>query len=170
MEINTMAYLLITGLAGLLKFKMRYDRIISWMIFFTVALLFADYVLAAFNNQNFTFSLLWNKTEVGDIRIDFAPTPQANRVIIPLFFLSLLTILNNNLFRYEEKRSPFDSLIVLNFISLSLLICSKNYIELITMVFVIDIIGYLILKDVDSARRYVIYNFFADMCLFMKYS
>lgn len=167
MEINTMAYLLATGLAGLIKFKMRYDRILSWMIFFVVAFLFADYVSAALNNQNIAFSLLWNRTEIGDIHIDFQPAVPTNRIIIPLFFLSLLTILNNNIFRYEEKRAPFDSLIVLNFISLSLLICSKNYIELITMVFVTDIIGYLILKDVDSSRRYVIYNFFADMCLFM---
>lgn len=167
MEINTMAYLLAAGLAGLIKYKMRYDRIVSWMIFFIVAFLFADYATAAINNQNTAFSLLWNSTEMGDIRIDFQPTPQVNRIIIPLFFLSLLTILNNNIFRYEEKRSAFDSLIVLNFVSLSLLICSKNYIELITMVFVTDIIGYLVLKDVDSSRRYVIYNFFADMCLFM---
>ncbi|MBO5039084.1 MAG: hypothetical protein J6C85_06505 [Alphaproteobacteria bacterium] len=167
MEINTMAYLLVAGLAGSIKYKMRYDRIVSWMMFFVVAFLFADYAIAAINNQNTAFSLLWNSTEMGDIRIDFQPTPQVNRVIIPLFFLSLLTILNNNIFRYEEKRSAFDSLIVLNFVSLSLLICSKNYIELITMVFVTDIIGYLILKDVDSSRRYVIYNFFADMCLFM---
>ena len=39
--------------------------------------------------------------------------------------------------------------------------------QLITTIFVTDIMGYLILKNTDASHRFVIYNFFADMCLFM---
>lgn len=67
----------------------------------------------------------------------------------------------------KKKRAAFKLLVTLNFVSLSLLVCAENYVQLITSVFITDILGYLILKDVDSSRRYVVYNFFADMCLFM---
>lgn len=58
-----------------------------------------------------------------------------------------------------KKKSAFNALVTLNFVSLSLLVCAENCVQLITAVFITDILGYLILKDVDSSRRYVVYNF-----------
>lgn len=170
MIINTMAYLLLISLAGMVKLRMRYDRVVSWLMFFAVAFFFVVYNGQGMEGKPQGFSLLWSTSQIGRITIDFNPSKEADSLIVPIFFLSFLTIFNNNIFRSEEKRSIFDSLILLNFIVLSLLICSENYVQLITMVFVSDILGYLVLKDVDSSRRYVIYNFFADMCLFMMFA
>ena len=167
MVINKLVYLVILALLGSLRLRMRYDRVLSWLMFGAMAYLFADYCANAVENHNAALSFLWSKTRIGNIMVDFVPTQTLNRLIIPLFFLSLITILNNNVFRYEEKRSIFNSLIILNFVTLSLLVSAENYVQLITAVFVSDILGYLLLKDVDSSHRYVIYNLFADMCLFM---
>ncbi len=167
MIINTMAYLVIIGLLGLLRLRMRYDRFISWIMFLGIAFLFFDYSEHALTASNPGFSFLWNSSKIGDITIDFRLLNSNSQLIVPIFFMSLITILNNNIFRYEEKKTPFNALIILNFVSLSLLICSENYVQLITTVFVSDILGYLLIKDVDSSHRYVVYNFFADMCLFM---
>ncbi len=167
MVINKLVYLVILALLGSLRLRMRYDRVLSWLMFGAMAYLFADYCANAVENHNAALSFLWSKTRIGNITVDFVPTQTLNRLIIPLFFLSLITILNNNVFRYEEKRSIFNSLIILNFVTLSLLVSAENYVQLITAVFVSDILGYLLLKDVDSSHRYVIYNLFADMCLFM---
>jgi hypothetical protein len=38
------------------------------------------------------------------------------------------------------------------------------------MIFISDILGYTLLKDVDSSHRYAAYNFFADMCLFAVFA
>lgn len=167
MIISTIAYMLLIGISGLLRLHIKQDRILSWLMFMTIACLFCDYTIQSFEEQMAGFSILWNKSQIGDIMIDFHPGKATNQMIIPLFFISTLAILNNNIFRYEERRCIYNSFVIFNFISLSLLICAENYVQLITMVCITDIIGYMILRDVDSSRRYVIYNFFADMCLFM---
>lgn len=167
MIINTTMYMLIVGVIGLLKLHIKSDKILSWIMFFIVLGVFGEYNLQNISEGVSGFSVLWAKTEIGNISLDFRPVQLTNRIIIPLFFLSLLTLLNNNIFRYEEKRCAFNSFVIFNLISLGLLVCAENYVQLITMVFVIDILGYLILKDIDSSRRYVMCNFFADMCLFM---
>ncbi len=170
MILNTIAGLSFVSLLGFLRVRMRFDRIIAWFMLFCVSLLFINYGYMAIDGVVSGFSLKWHEAKIGNITIDFFPKGMNNELIIPMFFVSLLAIFYNNIFRFEEKRSIFNSLIILNFISLSLLICAKNYIQLITSVFVSDIVGYIILKDVDSSRRYVIYNFLSDMCLFMVFS
>lgn len=164
---NVMAYMLVIGLSGLLKMRARYDRIWSWLIFVILSCLLGEYYIQNSKGYMPNFSILWGTSQLGNITIDFHPTPITNQLIIPLFFTLLLVIFNNNIFRFEEKRSTLNSFIILNFIALLLLICAENYVQLITMVFIADIMGYMILKDADSSRRYVVYNFLADLCLYM---
>ncbi len=165
--INIIACLVLISCIGLIKQRMKYDRLMSWIMLFVGVLLFIDFAMEAVNFKEGGFSFLWSTSKIGDITIDFKPSPMECRLILPLFFISLMTILYNNIYRYEEKKSAFNSYILLNLVSLSLLICSKNYVQLTTAIFTIDILGYLLLKDVDSSHRYVVYNFFADMCLYM---
>ena len=167
MILNTISSLLLVGIIGLIKGRLRLDRWLSWGMMVAVIYVFIQYLQSINSNTLDTFSLLWSNSKLGPITIDFYPTKSSNQIIYPLFFTLIISIVNNNVFRYEERRSVYNSVIILNFISICLLICSKNYVQLITAVFVSDILGYLILKDVDSSRSYVIYNFFADMCIFM---
>lgn len=165
--IQIIASIIVLSFIGLIKQRMKYDRLISWLIFFAATALFMEFATNAVNLNKESFSFLWSTSKIGNITIDFSPELGEHRLLLPLFFLSLVTILHNNIFRYEEKKSAFNAFILLNFASLSLLTCSENYVQMITAVFITDILGYLILKDVDSSHRYVIYNFFADTCLFM---
>ena len=167
MELNSIVSLVIVSLIGCIKGRLRLDRWLSWFMLFAVLHIFSKYVSASIGSLSETFSLLWSNSKLGPITIDFYPTQEANKIIIPLFLILIISIINNNVFRYEERRSMYNSLIIMNFITLCMFVCSQNYIQLITAIFVSDIIGYLILKDVDTSRLYVIYNFFADMCIFM---
>lgn len=166
MIFHTMLLMLLVAFCGLFKLRMRYDRMLSLGMFFAFA--FLGYYYSNMSLQSVQgFSILWRPSQMGNITIDFQPSELANKLIIPIFIVSLLTILNNSIFHYEERKSNFNAFVIFNFISLSLLISAENYVQLITTVFVTDILGYLILKNVDLSHRYVIYNFFADMCLFM---
>lgn len=167
MVINTMVYMLILGIFGLLRLRVKQDRLMSWLMFAITAVLFFEYNLQNSTGNIQGFSVLWGTSQIGNITIDFHPSPITNQIIIPLFFISLLAITNNNIFRYEERRSTFNSFVIFNLIATALLVCAENYVQLITVVFAMDIFGYLILKNADSSRRYVIYNFVADMCLYM---
>ena len=164
---NVMAYMLVVGLSGLLRLRARFDRLWSWLMFIVLCCLFGEYYIQNANGNTQNISILWGYSQLGDIMIDFHPTQITNQLILPLFSVLLIVVFNNNIFRFEEKRSAVNGFIVLNFIAILLLICAENYVQLITMVFISDIMGYMILKDADSSHRYVVYNFFADMCLFM---
>lgn len=164
---NIMAYMLIVGLSGLVKLRARFDRIWSWLMFVILCCLFGEYYIQSNLGNMPNISILWGASQLGNITIDFHPTQITNQLILPLFCTLLIVLFNNNVFRFEEKRSALNGFIILNFISLLLLICAENYVQLITMVFMADIMGYMILRDVDSSHRYMVYNFFADLCLYM---
>ncbi|MBR5598985.1 MAG: hypothetical protein IKW39_02990 [Alphaproteobacteria bacterium] len=170
MIINTLAYLVIISIVGFFRVRIRWEKVIAWAMFCFSFYLFYDYIEQIVTNTAQGFSFIWNESKFGNITIDFNPSITTNYLLVPLFFISLLTLFNNNVFRYEERQGLFNSLILLNFVLLSLLICAKNYVQLITATFISDIVGYVLLKDVDSSRRYVIYNFIADMFLFMVFS
>lgn len=165
--INTMAYLLVISILGVFKLRPKFDRIYSWLMFFVSVFLLVDFYNQTATNNLYGFSILWGKTQLGDIKLDFCPTSVTTQILLPIFFISIYALLNNNIFRSEEKRCAFNSCIILNFMALSLMFCATNYVQLITMVFVSDILGYMIIKNIEISRRYVVYNFFADMCLFM---
>ena len=166
MVFHTMLLMLLVAFCGLFKLRMRYDRLLSWGISFAFAALFYQYWQLQWHGAE-GFSFLWRPSQMGNITIDFHPSEATNKQIIPIFFVSLLTVFNNSIFHYEERKSTFNAFVIFNFISLCLLITAENYVQLITTIFVTDIMGYLILKNTDASHRFVIYNFFADMCLFM---
>ncbi len=170
MGINLLVLLLLIGIVGLPRFRMRYDRLFSWMMFFASSVIVYNYCIDVFSGINEGFQYLWSKTKLGNLYISFLPQTYSNYIIIPILILSVVSIMNNNIFHYEERRCMFNSLIIFNSISLCLLITSENYVQILTALFISDILGYILLKDVDSSHRYVIYNFFADMCLFSVFA
>lgn len=170
MEVNLLVLLLAVGAIGLLRFRMRYDRVLSWLMLIASVVLVYSYSLNAFDGISEGFQYLWSKTKFGDLFISFHPEVYWNKLIIPILLLLVLSIMNNNVFHYEERRGIFNSLLIFNAVSLCLLITSENYVQILTMIFVSDILGYTLLKDGDSSHRYAIYNFFADMCLFAVFA
>ena len=111
MIVNTLVYLVIISVVGFLRVRMRMDRIMAWAMFFSALFLFYNYIDQSLTGIVKGFSFVWSESKFGNITIDFFPSVTSNYLIIPLFFISLLTIFNNNIFRYEERRSIFNSLI-----------------------------------------------------------
>lgn len=165
--ITVMMSFVIVGLAGLVKLREKRDLNVSWGMFIAALVLYEKLLKKITDSVQNGFSFLWNQTQIGAITIDFYPDTNDISFLTSLFTVSMLIVLYNNMFREEERKSRNNAIILLNFVSMCLLIGSENYIQLITAVFVIDILGYLLLKDVDVSHSYVIYNFVADILLFM---
>jgi hypothetical protein len=158
------------GVAGLLRFRMKCDHILSWGMLATSILLVYGYSIDALVGANEGFQYLWSKTKLGDLFISFYPHAQFNTIIVPILWLAVLSIFNNNIFHYEERRSAFNSWLIFNSVAISLLVTSENYVQILTMVFISDILGYVLLRGVDSSHKYAVCNFFADMCLFAVFA
>ena len=111
--------------------------------------------------------MLWDSSRSGDIKIDIISSPTTYGLILPFFIITLIALFNNLLFKFEQHKKSFAAILIFNLISLIMLIAGNNLIQIITFVFVIDILSQLLIKDIYASRRYSIYNLIADMGLFL---
>lgn len=158
--------LLIMTALSLLKFRPQYDRIIS--ILLTFAFFAAFYFLAVAINAGVSgsFSLLWDSSPAGDVKLEIISSPQTYMMILPYFAITGMALFNNLFFKYEIHKKNFTALLLFNLFCLIMLVCGNNFIQMITFVFVIDIISQLFIKNVEAGRNYALYNLAADMALF----
>lgn len=164
---NTVVYLLFIGLLALLKLRVKADNFVVTTV--TFATLFVFYLFCKdfqIGNESVT-TLLWDSSRSGDIKIDIISSLSNIKLIFPFFVITLLALFNNLCFRYESNKREFAAILIFNLLSLIMLIAGNNLIQIITFVFVIDILSQLFLKDIYASKRYSIYNLVADMGLFL---
>lgn len=163
---NTAGFLLIIGLLALFKYSPRYDRSISFLL--TGAVFCAFYGFAKGLKQNVFghFSMLWDSSPAGDITLEIISSRNVYFMICPFLVITALSLFNNLFFRYEVRRKNYTALLVFNLLCLIMLAAGNNFIQMITFVFVIDILSQFFIKNTETGRRYAIYNLIADMGLF----
>ena len=164
---NTVTYLLFIAIFSLLRFRPKFDKFIIAGL--TVACLWVfnrfclDWQLVT---ESIT-TLVWDSSKSGDVKIDIVSNRYNYMLIFPFFVITLLSLLNNLLFKFEDKKRIFSAILILNLLSLILLISTTNLVGIITFVFVIDILSQFFINNTYASRRYSIYNLIADMGLFM---
>ncbi|MBO6282198.1 MAG: hypothetical protein J6N49_06700 [Alphaproteobacteria bacterium] len=159
--------LFFVGIFGSFKTGVKVDKILSFVTFTSLFLIFGNFCESWLTGDEQTFSFMWNSSPGGDIKIDIISNPYNYGIIFPFFMITLLNAADNQIFRYEERRSIFNSLAVLNLATLIMMITSNNFVQLLSMVFVVDILALFVIKDVNSYKRYFLLNMTADMILFM---
>ena len=80
--IQIIASIIVLSFIGLVKQRMRYDRLISWLMFFAATILFMEFATNAVNLNKETFSFLWSTSKIGDITIDFSPGLGEHRLLL----------------------------------------------------------------------------------------
>ena len=80
MGINLLVLLLLIGIVGLPRFRMRYDRLFSWMMFFASSIIVYNYCIDVFSGINEGFQYLWSKTKLGNLYISFLPQTYSNYI------------------------------------------------------------------------------------------
>ncbi len=156
--------------ASLWKTKARYDTLFSLLLTLIFASAFGFYADAWQSGYESTYSILWDSTRSGDVSLSINSDLAVYTQVFPFFAISLIALFNNFLFRYETKKKNLAVFIILNFISLVMLITSQNFIQLITFVFIIDMLSQFLIRDINAGRRYAMYNLTADMGLFLAFA
>lgn len=164
---TTILYLMIIGLLSLIRSRTRFDRVASVVITVSVMAVFAYFIKGLQQGHDSVLTLLWDSSRSGDIKINIISSSANYLMILPFFIITLIALFNNLFFRYESHKRQFSAVLVLNLVSLMMLIAGNNFVQIITFVFVIDILSQLLVKDIYASRRYTIYNLVADMGLFL---
>ena len=164
---ETILYLLIIGLFSLIKTREKYDGILSCIVTaFTLLVFFcflSDYKLGYEGIQTYVL----DQEQRGNIKLEIISSLQNYILIFPFFISTILALINNVIFRYEPQKKVVAGLFVLNLISFMMLISGNNFLQIITFVFIIDILSQLLVRDTNAGKRYSLYNFAADMGLFL---
>lgn len=163
----TIFLLFFLGIFNCIKVGVKVDRILSFVTITSLFFIFGNFCESWLSGDEQIFSVMWNSSPGGDIKIDIVSNPYNYGIIFPFFMMTLLNVAHNQIFRYEERRSVFNALSILNLAALLMMITSNNFVQLLSMVFVIDILAVFVIKDVNSYKKYAIMNMAADMILFM---
>ncbi len=164
---DTVLLLIIAAVFSSLKVGVKADRVLSWLLFAFVAVVFANF----YQNRNLApeevFSFVWNSSASGDITVDIVSDLYNRVLVLPFLLITGLAIGFNAVFRYEERRGAYDSILLFNLIALVMMITSNNFVQLLTGLFAIDILAQLLVHDVEKSKYYALTNLFSDMLLFM---
>ena len=158
------------GLLSLWQTRSRYSLIITMLCTGITGILFFAFINSWLNGQTESFFVLWDASLSGDIRLNINSSLRNYRMVFPFFSITLFSLINNLTFRFETQKKNISAFICLNFAALTMLITAANFIQLITFVFVIDILSQLFIQDINASRRYAIYNLVADMGLFLAFA
>ena len=160
----------VLGFLSLWQTRARYSLIITTLCTGITGILFFAFINSWLNGQTESFFVLWDASLSGDIRLNINSSLRNYRMVFPFFAITLFSLINNLTFRFETQKKNISAFICLNFAALTMLITAANFIQLITFVFVIDILSQLFIQDINASRRYAIYNLVADMGLFLAFA
>ena len=164
---ETVLYLLFIGFFSFFHTREKYDSFLSFVLMAFTGLIFAFFLMDWHVLTDSAQTFILNQSQDGHINLDIVSSKQNYVLIFPFFVNTLLALMNNQIFKYEQHKKYKLSLFVLNLTSFIFLIAGNNFIQLMTFVFIIDIISQILISDANAAKRYSIYNLVADMGLFL---
>ena len=163
----TVLLLFVIGALSSIKVGVKADKMLSFFAFASIFFAFSQFYQAMSAGVTHTFSFVWNTSQGQELTFEIISNPYNYLLVFPCFAITVLAALNNLLFRYEERRAAYTATLVFNLTALILLITSNNFVQLISALFVTDILALFMLKNSPSCRKYIMLNMFSDMVLFM---
>lgn len=167
MIIYTVLLLFIIGALSSIKTGVKVDKALAFVSFTSLFVVFADFCESMIAGETHTFSFMWNTSQGQDIKFDIVSNPYNYALIISCFAITVLACLHNLLFRYEERRAAYNAVLCFNLITLILLITSNNFVQLISALFITDILALFLINNSATCRLFCMMNMLADMMLFM---
>lgn len=163
----TALLLLIVGIFCLFRVSHKMDSYLSWGILCFAIAVFANFCHGLESDTEQIFSFIWNSSPSGDIKIDVISNSYNYNLILPFFFLSLCAIGFNSSLRYEERKNAYNGMILLNLVALIMMITSNNFVQLLSALFLVDIVAIFLGKNMGAMREFSLLNIFSDMIMFM---
>lgn len=163
---NTALWVVIIGVISSFKVGIKADKWLSWLSFISVFFVFNYFISGMNKNTEDILSFVWNSSVAGNINVDLITNKYNCLQILPFFIITLASVSNNILLRYEEHRSLYDSFLLFNLFSLIIMITSNNFVQLLSALFLVDILSFFIIKDIENTKKIMIMNLIADMLLF----
>lgn len=163
---DTVFLLIIVAFFSCFKSGIKTDKVLSCLIFLFTAFLLGRFFLQSDIAAEQFFSFIWNSSPSGNIMFDIVSNTYNCKFILPFFGLTVLALGYNVIFRNEERRCAFDSVVLFNLAALITMFTSNNLVQLLSGLFLVDVLALLLIHDVENSKCYATFNLIADMILF----
>lgn len=163
---DTALFLVVLGIISSIKTGVKADKLLSLFTFILFSFFFLFFCYRPVFSENTDFSFVWSSLPSGSIYVDIISDRANCTLLFPFLLLTLAETGKNTIFRYEERRNAYNSLLFFNLLALLMMISSNNFVQLLSGMFAVDILAFLIMHDVDNSKSYVMLNFLADMLIF----
>lgn len=163
---DTVFLLIIGAFFSCFKSGIKTDKVLSCLIFLFTAALLSRFLMQNETADEQIFSFIWNSSPSGNIMFDIVSNTYNCKFIQPFFILTVLTLGYNVIFRNEERRCAFAAVTLFNLAALITMFTSNNLVQLLSGLFLIDILALLLIHDVENSKCYATFNLVADMVLF----
>ncbi len=158
--------LLVIALLGSVNIGIKRDRLFSFLVLVLFGCVFTRFYWDFTLGQENVLEFLWTSSPGGDIKIDIISNAYNYNLILPFFTITFIALVQNLLFRFEEKRTAYAAVLIFNLVTLITMITGNNFVQLLCALFVADILTLFLIKDMEAYRRYILLNISADMIIF----
>lgn len=167
MIVYTVLLLLIIGAFSSTRTGVKADRVLAVASVASLFVVFINFCESMFSGTMNAFSFEWNASQGRNVAFDIVSNPYNYSLIFSCFVVTILACFHNLLFRYEERRAAYNAVLCFNLVAQILLITSNNFVQLVSGLFITDILALFLMKDGGACRLFSMMNMLADMMLFM---
>lgn len=154
------------GIFSSIKVGAKVDKILSFFTFASIFFVFLNFCDASNMLKEHVFTFTWSAVSGNNLKFDIISNSYNYWLVLPCFALTMLSVLNSLFFNYEEKKSAYISVLIFNLVALIILITSNNFVQLLSALFIIDVLAVFMIKNIEASQRFVLLNVFADIILF----
>ena len=149
------------------KAGVKIGGIFSWLALISAFFVFALFFWGMQANAENIFSFVWSSSPGGDMKIDIISNRYNYELVYPFFVITLLSLAGNKFLHLEKIGNTYSAVLLFNLVTIILMVTSNNFIQLLSSLFVADILAFFIIKNAMASRQYILMNIIADMMLFM---
>lgn len=162
----TALLLFLIGIFSGIKVGVKADKLLAYGAFASLFLIFATFFESVYLPEEYITSFIWNTSRDRELRFDIISNAYNCGLVFPFFAVTMFMVANNLIFRHEERRSYYISVVILNLVALIVLITSNNFVQLLAALYFIDILALFMIKNAEACKRLLLMNIAADTLLF----
>ena len=166
MVVQLFICLIAISVASLLITQGRRRRI--WSVLLLLGLCIISYFfMDSLNSSSAGFIYQWLPYDTLKADINISSSLRMQQMFLPLICLLAAQVYLNTIFSSETHSLHFNTLMLLNFISIILLASSRDFLQLMFAGGIFSIIGFYMPDQISSKKKIFIFNFLAEMAVFM---
>ena len=158
--------LIAIALLALLVVQGRRRRIWSFLLLAACGFLMYELLLSFREDAFSSFVYQWGGFQNLQFSLHLSGTPEIDKILLSLLGSAVGLVYLNSVYWGENHKLTVNTAVLLNVAAFILLLCSKDFVQLMVGSSCLAILGFYLIPDMESKRKFIFYGFLSEMALF----